>query len=252
MSLENTVSPDAETQNPATDAQPDVATPEADANATAAAPETDSDSKALERMQRRIDRRTADYHRTRAENEQLRARLEALETKSGESVQPQDKAKDADPVVLAKEIARAERFAETADQLVSEGTKKHRDFRDALASLASEVGPFVTKNGHPSPFMEAVLEVVDDTKQRTELMYHLGKNPEVAEELAGLSPLKLATRLDRIQRELTEAGKPKTSNAPKPLEAVKPASVDSELGPGLSDAEWMRRREAQLKERRGY
>jgi hypothetical protein len=60
----------------------------------------------------------------------------------------------------------------------------------------------------------------------------------------------LAKRLATIERELGDKSKPKTSNAPKPLEPVKATSSDSDLGPGLSDAEWLKRREAQLKERR--
>lgn len=253
MSTESLVSPAAETQNPAAATEtPDVVTPEAvgDAQDTPEQTEGDSqpDTKALERMQRRIDKRTADVYRERARAEQLAQRLAELEAKSGQSEQPQDKGKTADPVELAKQIARQERFNETADQLVSEGTKKHKDFKDALANLATEVGPFV-QNGLPSPFMEAVLEVADDTKQRYELMYHLGKNPEVAEELAGLSPLKLATRLDRIQRELAEASRPKTSSAPKPLAEVRGSANTARSLVDLDGKDFAKRRREQIANR---
>lgn len=253
MSTEPQVSPAAETQNPAADAlNPEVATQETAVDDEAEGVSQDEESgddaeKALKKMQRRIDKRTADVYRERARAEQLERRLTELEAKSGQTEPKQEDSK-ADPVALAKEIARVERFAEEAEKLVADGSKKHKDFMPALKALADEVGPFVLPNGLPSPFMEAVREVAD---KPMELLYHLGKNPELAEELTGLSPLKLAKRLDRIEREMAEAGKTKTSSAPKPLAPVKGAAADSELGPGLSDAEWMRRREAQLKESRG-
>ena len=247
MSTEQEVSPGTETQNPAPEVvdTPEVTTPEVEAEApesTAAEPEGDDADKALKRMQRRIDKRTADVYRTRAENEQLKQKLAELETKSGkaEVQEPQS----TDPVVLAKQIAKVARFTEKANTLVAEGTSKHKDYMDALKDLSSEVGDFVKPNGLPSQFMEAVLEVAD---KPTELLYHLGKNPDLAADLADLSPYQLAKRLDRIERGLNEKQTPKISNAPKPLEPVKARSSDSDLGPGLSDAEWIRRREAQLK-----
>lgn len=252
MTTETQVSPGTETQNPAPETEtPEVVTQEATTEQAepSEAAEADSPDKALARMERRINKRTADYHRERARAEQLAQQLESLNAKSGTTEQQQDSTQNADPVTLAKQIARVERFNETADKLVADGNKKHKDFTDALAALASEVGPFVTKGGLPSPFMEAVLEVAD---KPTELLYHLGKNPELAEDLAGLSPLKLAKQLDRIEREIADKAKPQNSTAPKPLAPIKGAASNSDLGPGLSDAEWMRRREAQIKERRGY
>ena len=230
MSTETTVSPGTETQNPA----PETETPEVVTQETVAETEHDGSTteeggdeadKALKRMQRRIDKRTADVYRTKAENEQLRLRLSELEAKSGKPEETRDSTQ-ADPLVIAKEIARVERFAETANRLVSEGTKKHTDYREALESLSAEVGPYVTQKGLPSPFMEAVLEV---SEKPTELLYYLGKNPEIAEELADLSPLKLAKRLDRTEREMTESSKTKTSNAPKPLDPIKPKAAESSL-----------------------
>ena len=239
-----TVSPDAETQNPAPEAEsPDVATPEVEAEA--AEPQVSEEAKALQRMQRRIDKRTADVYRERAQTEQLRARLAELEAKSGTPEKTQQG--ETDPVALAREISRIERFTEKSNSLVAEGAKKHTDYMDALKDLSAEVGSFVERNGAPSPFMDVVLEVSD---KPAELLYHLGKNPDIAADLADLSPVKLAKRLARIESELTDKATPKTSNAPKPLEPVKGKASDSELGSGLSDAEWFKRREAQLKAQR--
>ena len=247
MNTETTVSPDAETQNPAAEViePPEVTAPEAEVEAQAE-PEGDEADKALKRMQRRIDKRTADVYRERARAEQLAQRLAELEAK-GTGEQPEAKVQDVDSLVEERVSILA--FADKANSIVETGTKKHSDFVDTLKDLAKEVGEFVQRNGKPSQFMEVVLEVADDSAA---LLYYLGKNPEIASELADLSPLKLAKRLDRIERELGEASKPKTSNAPKPLEPVKAKSTDSGLSSDLPVDEWMRRREKELREKRGY
>ncbi|MBK9497027.1 MAG: hypothetical protein IPO08_21450 [Xanthomonadales bacterium] len=243
---ESQVSPVEETQNQATETEaPDLVTQEADADTESAAAtpnEGEEADKALKRMQRRIDKQTANVYRSRAENEQLKARLQELEARSA----PTDESdtSSADPMTLAREIARIDRFAERANTLVSEGSKKHADYMPALKDLAAEVGDFVQKNGAPSPFMEVVLDVADSP---TELLYYLGKNPDVASDLEGLSPAKLAKQLARIESELGEKAKPKTSNAPKPLAPVKArASADSSPSDSDSTADWIKKERARM------
>jgi hypothetical protein len=255
MNTETTVAPVAETQTPATEVvaeTPEVTTPEA-AEATEQVEVTSQDqtedeaSKALKRMQRRIDKRTADVYRERAQNEQLARRVAELEAQSGTETRPQQQETSVE--ARAREIARVERYKEQAEQIVSTGQKAYPDYIVALRELAREVGDFVKPNGAPSEFMDVVLEVVD---KPAEVLYYLGKNPDVAEELADLSPLKLAKKLDRIERELADRSVPKPGSAPKPPEAVKPRATESGLHSDLSVEEWMKRRERQLKESRGY
>lgn len=245
---DETVPPIAETQNPAV--EPVVTTPEVEASEVIEVESQDQTEdeadKALKRMQRRIDKRTADVYRERGRAEALAQRVAELEAKSGLEDRPQEQS---DPRVLAKEIARVERFSDQANSIVNEGTKAYPDYMVALKELAREVGDFVKPNGAPSSFMEVVLEVVD---KPSAVLYHLGKNPDLAEELADLSPLKLAKRLDRIERELTDKSTPKPSSAPKPLDPVKPKASDSGLSSDLSTDEWMRRREKEIREKRGY
>lgn len=246
MSTETQVSTVAETQIQAADVteQPNVVSSDAEASAAEGeATKVAHDPEQMrERMQRRIDRKHAAAASAMAENAYLKQQLNELRG-TGKTEQKQE-APDVETMV--RERTRVERFAEKANSLVAEGSKKYADFMPALNDLAQEVGPFVMPNGAPSPFMEVVLDVVE---KPIPLMRYLGKNPDVAAELADLSPTQLAKRLDRIETQLSAA--PKTSNAPKPLEPVKGTATDSDLGSGLSDAEWLRRREAQIKERRG-
>jgi hypothetical protein len=242
------VSPDAETQNQASEVVETVESETIKEEVVDAEPETepqgDDVDKALKRMQRRIDKRTADLYRERARSEELARRVEQLEakTRTEEAVQIED------PVKLARHISSVDRFTEKSNQLVDQGTKAHADYMLTMKELALEVGPLVNRDETPSQFMAVVLEVAE---KPSELLYYLGKNPDIAGELSGLNQIQLTKKLDRIEREMVEASKPKISNAPKPLEPVKGKPSDSELGPGLSDAEWMKRREAQVREARG-
>lgn len=227
--------------------EPEVVTPEVDANAEqegAKAEEPEDADKALKRMQRRIDKRTADVYRERARVEQLTAELERVSQAGGEQ-KPQEQDVDA----LADFKSRVREFSKEAGRIVQEGSKQHSDYtRVVTEDLVSEVGPLVMPNGLPSPFMAVVLEASDDPKA---LLYHLGKNPELAEELADLSPIKLAKKLDRIERDLADKSKLKPGSAPKPIEPVRATSSDPGLHAGLSTEEWMKRREAELREKRG-
>lgn len=247
MSTETQVSPGAETQNPAPETEkPEVVTQEAaevEASAEGEAHKALDPEQMRERMQKRIDRKHALAARAIAENEQLKRELEGLRSGKPEETRESN---ETDPRAIAREIARVERFNDAANKLVSDGVKKHTDYRDALEALAKEVGPFVVRD-LPSPFMEAVLEV---SEKPTELLYYLGKNPEVAEELADLSPMKLAKRLDRIEREMSESSKTKASSAPKPLQEVRGAAGGSRALADLEDKDFVKRRREQIANRR--
>ena len=248
MSTETQVAPGEATQNPTPETQsPEVVTPEVEAEAGQEGDkgnEPEDADKALKRMQRRIDKRTADVYRERARVEQLTAELERISQTGGEQ-RPQEQ----DVEALADYKSRVREFSKEAGRIVQEGSKQHSDYtRVVTEDLVSEVGPLVMPNGLPSPFMAVVLEASDDPKA---LLYHLGKNPELAEELADLSPIKLAKKLDRIERDLADKSKPKPGSAPKPIEPVRATSSDPGLHTGLSTEEWMKRREAEIREKRG-
>lgn len=258
MTTENQVASDAATQinAPEVAETPEVATPEAvetTEQADAKPAESEAD-KALRSMQRRINRQTAVTYRERAEKEQLARELAELRSK----LQP---AEDEPRLVDEREVmTRAERLAEEiasqktllkeidakSNNVVREGRKAFKDFDDAVVNLTAEVGPLFTQRGLPTPICEAILDAENPAK----LMHYLGSNPDVAAELADLTPIKAAKRIDRIERDLSAA--PKQSAAPKPLTPVRAAASSDGLSSDLPTDEWMKRREKQLRERSGY
>lgn len=239
MNTEAIVAPDVATQNPASEQvqPPEVTTPEPQAEETQPqSDETDESraEKAAKALERRLGKRTADLYRERAAREHAERELAALK----QQADPQPE-KAADPVELARQIVERERLASTVTKVLSEG-KKLEGFDNACNEVATVI-PFYGDKGDPTAFLRVVLESDAPAK----LLHHLGQNPDLVDELADLSPTQQARRLDRIERDL--AAKPQVSQAPKPIKPVAATASDTDLHSGLSDADWIARREAQLR-----
>jgi DNA repair ATPase RecN len=234
---------DATTENLAPEQQPEVTAPEGtDPGLEAKAEEVDPAKAELEQLRRDLKKRDRVARRQHEEIEFLRAKPKDMHDGSAQTGERQYTQAELDSAVEHGSAVRE--YTRVANRLVDEGETKHPDFMDEIEDLAEKVGPLV-RNGLPSPFMQVVL---DTAKSPIELLHYLGTNPDVAGKLTKLNPHQLAVKLDRIQSELAEASKPQRSSAPKPLEPVKGKASDSELGSNLSDAEWMKRREAQVRE----
>lgn len=248
------VAPDAATEIPASEVlaneTPDIATPETTEDTPEqTATQEDPADKSLKRMERRINRVSAARYQAEAAARLAREESEALKTRLAQYEQPAQSPRQqqqVDPMALAREIAHVERVAEKSNDIVKVGQKSYQDFMPTVKVLAEEVGELFDEIGRPKPVMEAVL----DSEKPAELLYFLGKNPDLASELVGLSPAQLGRRIARLETQMADQAKPKTSAAPRPLDPVRGGSSDTELRSDLSTDEWMRRREKQLKERR--
>lgn len=244
MNTETNVAPDAATEIPASEVvqEPEVTTPEQVEDTEQGDPSQDAD-RALKKLQRRIDRRTADLYRERAEKEQLAQRLAEMESqRQTEPQKPTTGLSEADIRAKAAEIARQERFNEQCNAIVEKG-KKLPEFDKALRTLVTEAGPLIDARGGPTPLMTVVLE----SEKPEALLHYLGSNPDVASELEGLSVTQLARRVDRIERDMAT---PKTSKAPKPLEPVRPQSSSAAPSDSDSTEDWIRKEAARLNARK--
>jgi hypothetical protein len=247
------VAPDAATEIPASEElaneNPDIANPETTEDPPEqTATQEDPADKSLKRMERRINRVSAARYQAEAAARLAREESEALKTRLAQYEQPAQAPAQPqlDPMVLAREIAHVEKVTEKSNEIVKVGEKSHKDFMPTVKVLADEVGPLFDERGRPQPVMEAVM----DSDKPAELLYFLGKNPDLAADLVGLSPAQLGRRIARLETQMAEQAKPKTSAAPRPLDPVRGGSSDTDLRSDLSTDEWMRRREQQLKERR--
>lgn len=237
MNTETQVPTGEETQNPPPESEVKPV-PEQDATPDAEkSGEEKPDPHAIE--MKRLER---ELRKAQRNNAKLYQELGAVREHS--KAVPQEEAKEPDVNARAEQIAEAKLFAQTAERIVEGGKKSSPDFIEKLNDLRSEVGDFVLPNGLPSRFMQAVLDV---SEKPADLLYYLGKNPDIASDLAELPVTKLAARLDRIERSLAEP-QPKQSSAPRPLEPVKPRAKTSDL-PSDDDSpdEWLRKETARMR-----
>ena len=135
----------------------------------------------------------------------------------------------------ATEISEAQRFNDKCNSIVAQGKKSLGDTFTKAVDVLNEEGLLFSQGNKPTPLLEAIL----DSDVSEKLLAHLGTDPDLAAEIAELSPLRQAKRIALLE---TELGNPKArepSRAPKPLEPVKASSAgDSE--PDANDtAAWI-------------
>lgn len=224
----------AELPAPVVAETPEVASPEPAADTSQPATESVQEpteaerDKALRAMQRRIDKRTADLYRERAKLELAERKLQEYEQRPSE--EPQQ-----DPIKLAREIARLEKVQERSNAIANEGAKAFPDFREAVVALAQEVGALYDQRGAPMPLMEAIL----DSDIPAKVLYHLGRNPDIAADLADLTPTQQARRIARLEVELSKPATQQVSKAPQPLTPVKSGGNVVKDESAMTDAEWI-------------
>lgn len=251
MTTENLAASGAAVELPAPDST-EVETPQLDAEQTPAEaapePETEAEkeAKALKAMQRRIDKRTRDLYAERAQREQLEREIAALRN-TGEQTREID-ASDVETLATrrAQELVEQQTLQSKVRDVLAKGAKL--DGFDAAVNTAIEDLGLLDGKGKPTPYLAAILE----SDAPHEVMHYLGTNPEAADSLQGLTPTQFARQLARIEARLQEAKAPQRSKAPQPLKTVAPQASTSELSDDLDPKEWMRRREEQVKNRRGY
>lgn len=199
----------------------------------------DQREKDLRRLKRRNEKLLQDRAVERAERERLAAELERIRT-AAES--DDDTTAKADPRAIAQQMRLAEKTAEATQKVMKEAAAKFPDFESAVADLVEEIGPQIDQHGRPSPLMDAVL----DSDNAAAVLHYLGKNTEIAAELAGLTPARIGRRISAIESELkAKAAPPKPSAAAKPLTPIK-ASAPPPVDPSkLTDKQWaeLRRQE---------
>jgi hypothetical protein len=106
----------------------------------------------------------------------------------------------------ARRLVQQERFDEACNKTFEAGKKDFPDFEQSLRT-------FGMLGGAPQEFLEAVTSMDGGHK----VIHHLGANPEEAERLLSLPPLRMAMELTRIEASLSKAllsPKPRHRSAP--------------------------------------
>ena len=221
------------------------------------------------RMQRGIDRKTRQAAEARAEAAQLRAEVERL-TASQKGVNYQSTADDSEPLSLTRsqiaELVKAE-AAKLAPTIQHETAERERR-QSVVSSLASTWGQdkfdsisndldeafdglVDRRSGQPKPAIEAVFEA-DNPAQVIEFLTD-PENVDEAEKVSKMSAAQAGKYIAKLEANLSEKPKveSKASKAPAPIEPVRrsSATANSGLSDELTPAEWLARRNKQLRER---
>lgn len=262
MNQETQIPNDAEISNNALDAtESEVVDPEVTDGTSQkpAEPAKTPEQIEVERLRRALTKRDRTQGKMYGELEQLRSQLAQRQPvqQQTESVQdnpPADRqAIEREAMTLAERIAdtyaEAREFHVKTESVVTAGNKEFKDFPDALKALIDEAGALVTPTGQYTPSGIQIVrptvlgEQILDSDAPAALIHFLGKNPELAAELDGLTPARMGRKLAAIEQQM--AAKPKTSAAPKPLDPVKGVGVSDDYSPNMSDAAYKKWRDRQ-------
>lgn len=218
MTEENEVPTAPETQNPAPEATQDPANvaqestaPDEAAKPEETAPEKTAEQKELERLRRQLTKAQRANGRLSQETQQFREqqRQPAEDMPAG----------DVNPLEIARELVKIERVTDKANGIAKAGEQAYgkAEFREAVQAVNDEAGPMFDQHGRPTALGDAILDS-DDSKA---LIWHLHQNPELAAELADLTPAQLGRRLGRIEAQMGTKPQPKpVSKAPAPARPI--------------------------------
>ena len=198
-------------------------------------------------VQRRIDKLVAEKHDARRETEAIRAEADAAkaqaaallaslaelrsggqpaatpvvaESQPASTVATPTPAKSAIPMseveinaraqAMAQEIAKTDAFNRACNSIADEGKKEYQDFDAALKN-------FNMLGGIPTIMLETLTEMPNAHK----VLYAVGKDPELAERVIKLPPLKMAMELARLDQTASQPASAKPlSAAPKPITPI--------------------------------
>jgi hypothetical protein len=157
-------------------------------------------------VQRRIDQLTREKHEAHRRAEEAEARARQFETHQPTET-PSGSVPRAEIEKAAAQLIKQREFDSACNSVFEAGKKEFPDFDSSLKT-------FQMLGGAPVEFLEAVTSLDNGHK----VLHHLGANPEAAERLLGMSPLKMALELARLETTLNQA-KP-VSKAPAPITPV--------------------------------
>lgn len=232
--------PAAQPENEAPDAgteQPDDTEPKAETEEEEKpkAPKTPWYERRLSQQSAKIAdlaRQTENLAREKAD---LEARIAGNgERQPGETEKPPMTQVDIDRLVelRAQEHAKIQSFNQACDKTFEVGSTEFPDFQHAVNTLKA-MGTMQPET------VQVVLDAAGDNAHK--VLYQLGKNPEEAERIFSLSPVKMAVELSKLGASAPGKQPPPLSKAPDPIKPISGNAVVTPDDGKLSDDEWWRR-----------
>ncbi len=197
--------------------------------------------KKQERIDRKLDKQREELRALKKENDDLKAKL-AADPEKGNKLTEEDVEVRSEQ--KAKEKRIKEKFDEAADKL-ADGAQKHlkltnKKFETLIDTFKEDVGAF------PAIMIIALSKI----KNGPETLAHILQNHDEAEDILKLAddPVEMALELNALATKIRPKAKA-VSQVPDPVEPLggKSATNNGDINQkGLSDAEWIARRQAQV------
>lgn len=158
---------------------------------------------------------------------------------------------DKDVRQAAERLATEQTFAAACNKIADAGAAEFKDdFTPTMTSLWNVVDGFDDK-GDLTPHGRGLIEAVQEADNPAGVLYHLGKNLNEAQRIAGMTPAKMGAAIARLSDALAKQATsvPAVSQAPAPPESVSGTTRSSVALADLPMAEYIKTREAQIKAR---
>lgn len=211
---ESTSNAEQTAQPPATEQKAEEAKPEVKESAKET-PKTTG-------FERRIGQLTSEKHEERRKRQAAEALLAEVTTNTGDG-----KAGEGDKVLTQADVERLadikaaqkvaadnskrkeEAFNDVCAQVYKSGAEEYSDFDDKLKTL-----------GLMGSVDNDFLSIVTELPQPARILHYLGDNPEEAERILALPPVKQGIELARLETKVSKAKQVTVSNAPEPINPI--------------------------------
>lgn len=204
---------------------------------------SDKLTKSQDRMQKRIDRITAEKKAAEERATSLEKRL--AEKPADERALTEEDVKEAATRLTQEQLA-TRAFNDACDKIAEQGEKIDKNFTKKVVALAED---------SQIPLPVPMITALDELDNGGAVLNYLTDNIEEYEKLVGYSPTRMAVQLAKIGTKLAEEAKPKpklVSKVPAPINPVG-SSPRGTGTPVLNDKmdmdDWMRARTKQLQQR---
>jgi len=125
-------------------------------------------------------------------------------------------------------------LADSINNIMLNAQEKYDDFDQVVAS-------------NPDlPISKEMIEAVVDSEYAADVLYFLGKNPQIAESLYNLSGHALAREIGRLEATLSSQPQKQVTKAPDPVKPIDEGSSPNVDEDNLSIEEWIARRNKQV------
>ena len=145
----------------------------------------------------------------------------------------------------ASQKNQSQQALQQAQQKVAQNwVKREAEFQKANPDYMDVVSPFVEEE--LDSLSQQARFAVTESDSGPKLLYHLASNPDIAERIAKLSPLRQVAELGKLEDKLAAVPAKKVSSAPEPITPVKAGrSSVAGFNENMSDSEYREWRKSQ-------